>query len=92
MGNTFEDLSHISVFMLIRTVGDDDEDTKGSSEILDSLCFTGTSWSCRSTTIKHTKSLRKGDVASIGKRSDTKSFLGSKELIGVGELNISDLE
>ena len=92
LANTLEDLGHISVFVLVRAVGDDDENTKGSTEILDSLCFTGTSWACRSTTIKHTESLRKGDVASIGKRSDTESLLGTEELIGVSELDISDLE
>ena len=92
LANTLEDLGHISVLVLIRAVGDDDEDTEGSTEILDSLCLTGPSWSCRSTTIKHTESLGKGDVASIGKRSDTKSLLGTEELVRVGELDISDLE
>jgi len=91
LANTLEDLSHISVLMLIRAVDDNDENTEGSSEILYGFGFTSSGWSSWSTTIEHTKSLRQGNVASISEWSNTKSLLSSEELIGVGEFNISDV-
>ena len=58
--STFADLSHISVSLLLRAVGDDDEHTKGTSEICDRLFLpvpAGPGLYCGSITIKHTKSL-----------------------------------
>ena len=78
--------------MLIRAVGDDDENTKGSSKILDCLGLTSSGWTSWGSSEKHAKSLGKGDVASISKWCDTKSLLGSEELIGVDELDISDID
>ena len=90
LAHTFEDLGHVSVFMLIRAVGYDDENTEGTSQILHSLCLARTGWSCWSTTIHHTKSLSECDIASISEWSDAKSLLHTEELIGVGEVDISD--
>ena len=90
LGNTLEDLSHIFVLVLIRAVGDDDVNTEGTSEILDCLCFTCSGWSSWSTTVVHTKSLGKSNVALICKTCDTKSFFGTEELVSIGEDDISD--
>jgi hypothetical protein len=92
LADSLEDLGHISELMLIRAVSDDDENTEGSSKILDGLCLTSSGWTSWGSTEKHVKSLGKGNVASIGKWCDTKSLLGSEELIGVGELDISDID
>jgi hypothetical protein len=90
LANTLEDLSHISVFMLIGAVDNNDENTESSTKILYGFCFTSTGRSSWSSTIEHTKSLGQCDIASISERSDTKSLLSSQEFIGVSELNISD--
>jgi hypothetical protein len=90
LGNTLEDLSHIFVLVLIRAVCDDDINTEGTSEILDCLCFTCSGWTSWSTTVVHTKSLGKGNVALICETCDTKSFFGTKELVSIGEDNISN--
>jgi len=52
--DTLENLGHISVSVLIRAVGDDDINTKGSSQILDSLSLSSSGWSSWSSSIKHT--------------------------------------
>ena len=54
---TLEDLGHISELVLIRAVGDDDENTESTSQIFDSLCLTSSCWSSWSTTIEHTECL-----------------------------------
>tara|TARA_B110000285_G_scaffold185909_1_gene211019 strand:- start:32 stop:634 length:603 start_codon:yes stop_codon:yes gene_type:complete len=76
--------------MLIRAVCDDDINTESTSKILDCLCFTCSGWTSWSTTIVHTKSLRKGYIALIGETCDTKSFFGSEELISIHESDISN--
>ena len=88
--NTLENLSHVSVLMLIRAVGDDDIDTKSTSEILDSLCLTGSGWTSWSSTVVHTEGLRKSDVAFICETCDAKSFFGTEELISVHEGDVSN--
>jgi hypothetical protein len=90
LANTFEDLGHISVLVLIRAVGDDDENTESTSQIFDSLSLTSSGWSSWSSTIEHTEGLGKGHIASISKWSDAKSLLDTEELVGVGEVDISD--
>jgi hypothetical protein len=90
LANTLEDLGHILELMLIRAVGYNDINTKCATHILDSLSFTSTGGSSRSTTIKHTHSLGEGDIALISEGSNTKSLLGTEELIRVSEGNISD--
>jgi len=90
LGNTFEDLSHVSIFVLIRAVGDDDINTKSTSKILDSLCFTCSGWSSWGSTIVHTESLSKSDVAFICKTSNAKSFFSTEELISIDESNVSN--
>jgi len=89
---TLEDLGHIDVGLLWGTVGDDDEDTEGSTHIFHSLSLTSTSWSSWSTTEVHVQSLSQGDVASISQWSDTETFFGSKELIGIVDLPVGDLD
>jgi hypothetical protein len=88
---TFEDLSHIPARLLWGTVGDDDEDTEGSTHILDSLGFTGTGWTSGSTTKVHVQSLSQGDVTSIGQWSNTESLLSTKELVRVIDLPVGNL-
>jgi hypothetical protein len=91
LAHTLEDLGHISVLVFVRTVRDDDEDTKSSSEILHSLSLSSTGRASRGTTVKHTEGLGKSDVTSIGEGGNAKSLLGTKELIRVDELDIANL-
>jgi hypothetical protein len=90
LANTLEDLSHISEFVLIRAVSDDDENTKSTTKILYSFSLTGTGRSSGSTTIHHTESLRKSNVTSISEGSDTETLLSTEELILVNEFDISN--
>ena len=76
--------------MLISTISHDDEDTQGSSEILDSLGLTGTGRAGGRTSVEHTQSLSQGNVTTIGQCSDTETFLSSQELMGVHTVPISD--
>ena len=77
--------------MLTRAVSDNDEDTKSTSKILDSLGLTGSSRASRGTTVAHTEGLGKGNVTSLSESSDTKTLLSSKEFVLIGEIDISDL-
>jgi len=88
--NTFKDFGHISELVLIRAVGYDDENTESTSEIFDSFGLTGSGGTSGSTTIHHTKGLRKSDVASISKRGDTETFFGPEELVLINEFDISN--
>lgn len=88
---TFEDFSHIDVGLFWGAVGDDNEDTKGSTHVFYCFSFASSSWTCRSTTEVHVEGLCKGDVATICKRCNTKSFFGPKELIRIINLPIRHL-
>ena len=90
LANTLEDLGHISELVLIRAVGDDDENTEGTSQILDGFGLSGTGGSSGCTTEHHTESLGKGNVTSISELSDAKTFLSTEEFIRVNEFDISD--
>jgi hypothetical protein len=78
--------------MLARAVSNDDEDTERTAQIFHSLRLSssgGTSWG---TTVAHAEGLGESDVASLSKRRDTKTLLGTQELILVGEVNIGDAD
>jgi hypothetical protein len=76
--------------MLTRAVCYDDEDTEGTTQVLDGLSLTGSSGASGGTTVAHTEGLGKSDVAPLSEKSDTKTLLGTKELILIGKVDISD--
>jgi hypothetical protein len=90
LADTLEDLGHITELMLTRAVGYDDEDTEGTTQVLDGLSLTGTGGTSGCTTVAHAEGLSKSDVAPLGEGSDTKSLFGTEELVLIGEVDISD--
>ena len=76
--------------MLTRAVCDDDKDTEGTAEILDSLGLTGTGGASGGATVAHAEGLAESDVAPLSESRDTKTLLGTEELILISEVNIGD--
>jgi len=85
---SLENLSHTSEFEFRRAVKHDDPNSECATKILGGLGLSSSGGSSGGTTIAHTKSLGKSDIASVGKRSNSESLLYSEEFVGVSERDI----
>jgi hypothetical protein len=69
----------------LTTVGNNASQGKTLGEILDGLCLSCTSWSCRSTSKEECEGSSKSHDASISQRSNDESSIETLILIAVGE-------